>query len=144
MFSPKPLQRTTTSNASAVPVASKVASLANELMNARTSIHKLHLKITGAGSYAAHKALNELYDALPDHADNLVEGFQGASLSLLDLPDTTPVKLNSVNDAISFLNTLTASVSAVQAILPYSEIINELDTVKSTLDSARYKLKFLS
>ena len=38
-----------------------VSACATELMNARTSIHKLHLKVTGEGSFAAHKALNELY-----------------------------------------------------------------------------------
>jgi hypothetical protein len=37
----------------------------------------------GAGSYAAHKALNDLYDALPGHADDLAEGFQGAAEKLL-------------------------------------------------------------
>ena len=35
----------------------------SELMNADTAFHKLHIKVTGAGSYAAHKALNDLYDA---------------------------------------------------------------------------------
>ena len=45
-----------------------------ELMNAQISFHKLHLKVTGEGSYAAHKALNGLYDAIPDLADTLVEG----------------------------------------------------------------------
>jgi hypothetical protein len=31
-----------------------VAACAVELMNARNSFHKLHLKVTGPGSYAAH------------------------------------------------------------------------------------------
>ena len=61
------------------------AACATEMMNAASSFHKLHLKITGPGSYAAHKALNNLYDALPDHADSLIEGYQGASEKLLKL-----------------------------------------------------------
>ena len=60
-------------------VDTMVANLVTELMNAATSFHKLHLKVTGVGSYASHKALNELYDALPDHADDVAEGYQGAT-----------------------------------------------------------------
>ncbi len=36
------------------------AMLVQELMNASTSFHKLHLKVTGVGSYAQHKALGEI------------------------------------------------------------------------------------
>ena len=66
----------TSSNSS---LETSTAACVSELMNAATSFHKLHLKITGLGSYAGHKALNEIYDALPGHADDLAEGFQGAS-----------------------------------------------------------------
>ena len=38
------------------------AACVSELMNASTSFHKLHLKVTGVGSFAAHSALNILYD----------------------------------------------------------------------------------
>jgi DNA-binding ferritin-like protein len=40
-----------------------IPALAVELMDAATKFHVLHLTVTGAGSYAAHKALNNLYDA---------------------------------------------------------------------------------
>ena len=80
-----------------------VATCVTELMNARTSFHKLHLKVTGVGSYASHKALNELYDALPDHADALAEGYQGATEKLLDYQDFSPRVLNSVSDAVSYM-----------------------------------------
>ena len=52
---------------------------AYELMEAAVTFHKLHLKVKDLGSYAAHKALNDLYEALPGHADDLAEGFQGAA-----------------------------------------------------------------
>ena len=32
----------------------------------QASTHHMHLGITGSGSYAAHKALNEIYDMFPD------------------------------------------------------------------------------
>ena len=139
----------TKANASyaAAPAGGNVESLTSacvtELMNATQSFHKLHLKITGTGSYAAHKALNELYDALPGHADDLAEGFQGASEKLLSYTDVAPRKLDSVTDAVDYLKDMCDMVCKLQDKMPYSEIVNDLDTIKSTMNSAKYKLLFL-
>lgn len=122
---------------------SMVSACVSELMNAATSIHKLHLKVTGAGSYAAHKALNELYDALPDHADTLAEGYQGAAEKLLTYKDLAPKVLNSVPEALDYIREVCDMISGLQAKMPYSEIVNSLDTVKDSLNSAKYKLLFL-
>ena len=122
---------------------SMTAACVSELMNAATSFHKLHLKVTGTGSFAAHKALNELYDALPGHADDLAESFQGAAEKLLAYTDASPKSLGSVADAVDYLNEMKKMVDGLQAKMPYSEIVNDLDTVKSTLNSAKYKLIFL-
>ena len=119
------------------------AACVSELMNAATSIHKLHLKVKGTGSYAAHKALNELYDALPGHADDLAEGYQGAAEKLLDYKEVAPRVLNSVDDALEYIREMVSMVTGLQAKMPYSEIVNDLDTIKSTLNSTKYKLLFL-
>ena len=124
-------------------VESLTAACVSELMNAATSFHKLHLKVTGAGSFAAHKALNELYDALPGHADDLAEGFQGASEKLLSYSESSPKVLNSVDDALKYIREMCDMVSELQAKMPYSEIVNDLDLVKSSMNSAKYKLLFL-
>lgn len=124
-------------------VESLTAACVSELMNAATSFHKLHLKVTGTGSYAAHKALNELYDALPGHADDLAEGFQGASEKLLSYGEAAPRKLNTVADGIDYLKDMCDMVCKLQDKMPYSEIVNDLDTIKSTMNSAKYKLLFL-
>jgi DNA-binding ferritin-like protein len=124
-------------------VDTMTAACVSELMNAATSIHKLHLKVTGTGSFAAHKALNELYDALPGHADDLAEGYQGASEKLLTYSEVSPRTLNTVEDALDYIREITTMVSNLQTKMPYSEIVNDLDTIKSTLNSAKYKLKFL-
>ena len=121
----------------------KTAALVSELMNAATSIHKMHLKITGLGSYAGHKALNELYDALPGHADDLAEGFQGAAEKLLTYEDSAPRILNSVEESLSYLRELVTQVTSLQQVMPYSEIVNDLDLVKSTINGVKYKLLFL-
>lgn len=119
------------------------AACATELMNAATSFHKLHLKVKGAGSFAAHKALNELYDALPDHADTLIEGYQGAAEKILEYSEVAPRKLNSVEEGIAYLRDMYQMVNGLQAKMPYSELVNSLDTVKDTINSAKYKLLFL-
>lgn len=124
-------------------VESLTAACVSELMNAATSFHKLHLKVTGTGSYAAHKALNDLYDALPGHADDLAEGFQGASEKLLSYGEAAPRKLNTVADGIDYLKDMCDMVCKLQDKMPYSEIVNDLDTIKSTMNSAKYKLLFL-
>ena len=138
----RPLKKQESAGTAPSPDA-MTAACVNELMNARTSFHKLHLKVKGTGAYAAHVALNELYDALPGHADGLAEGYQGATEKLLDIPDSTPKKLGSVEEAISYLNMLTDMVTDLQSKMPFSEIVNDLDNVKSTFNSARYKLIFL-
>ena len=121
------------------PCCTQTAALGNELMNAATSFHKLHLKITGLGSYAGHKALNEIYDALPGHADDLIESYQGCAEKILDLPNTMPRTLNGVDEALSYLRDLTSQVDSLQAIMPYSQIVNELDNVKTSIDGVKYK-----
>jgi len=117
--------------------------LVSELMNAATSFHKLHLRVRGVGSFAAHSALNILYDALPEHADTLAEGYQGAAEKLLDYQENPPRKLISVEDGLNYMRELIDNVNALQSIMPYSEIVNDLDLVKSSLNSAKYKLIFL-
>lgn len=149
MEKPKMLKRdaVATASYSSAPGGSNcdtmTAACVSELMNAGTSFHKLHLKITGTGSYAAHKALNELYDAMPGHADDLAEGYQGASEKLLTYSEVAPKVLNTVDDALAYIRELTAMVNTLQSKMPYSELVNDLDTVKSTLNSGKYKLKFL-
>ena len=120
-----------------------VSACATELMNARTSIHKLHLKVTGEGSFAAHTALNDLYDALPGHADTLVEGYQGAAEKIISYNEVAPRTLDTVADGVSYLRDIYAMVNKLQGMLPYSEIVNNLDLVKDSINSAKYKLLFL-
>lgn len=124
-------------------VDSMTADLVEELMNASTSFHKLHLQVEGAGSFSAHKALNEIYDALPDLADSIAEGYQGAAEKILMYNDQGPVILKSVKDAINYLRDITDMVNELQKVMPYSEIVNTLDTVKDAVNSAKYKLIFL-
>jgi DNA-binding ferritin-like protein len=121
-----------------------VPAIVMEMMNAATQIHVLHLTITGDGSYAAHKALGDLYDALPGLADSIAEGYQGVTGQILDYPEVSVPRMKTVKEVISYIDSLHAKITKLQDSTPYSEIVNDLDNVKSTLNSAKYKLKFLS
>ena len=126
------------------PLAEETAEMVSELMNASTSFHKLHLSVTGTGSYAQHKALNDLYDSLPEHADILAEGFQGISEILLKYEDKPPRKLKTIKEGLDYLREMYEEVSELQSEMPYSEIVNNLDLVKDSINKAKYKLIFLS
>jgi hypothetical protein len=134
---------TTNSSVGGSSLDTMVSACVTELMNARTSFHKLHLKVTGDGSYAAHKALNKLYDALPDFADTLVEGYQGAAEKILSYSEVAPRTLDTVADGVNYLRDIYAMINKLQGMLPYSEIVNNLDLVKDSINSTKYKLLFL-
>jgi hypothetical protein len=114
-----------------------------ELMNAIISFHKLHLKVNGVGAHAMHVALGPLYEGLPDLVDAITEAYQGAAERILVLPDCCPRTLNSVEEAIIYIREIYDMICALQDIMCFSEISNELDNVKLLLSSTKYKLLFL-
>ncbi len=119
------------------------AACATEMMNAAVSFHRLHLQVKGDGSYAAHKALGKFYEGLHDQADTLIEGYQGVTEKLLTYTNMPIRTLDNTSDAVSYLRDLYNVVGKLQAMMPYSEIVNNLDLVKDSINSAKYKLLFL-
>jgi hypothetical protein len=51
--------------------------------------------------------------------------------------------LNTVEEGIAYLRDMYQMINSLQAKMPYSEIVNSLDTVKDTINSGKYKLLFL-
>jgi len=123
--------------------ANSVPNLITELLDASSKIHVLHLIVRGNSSYAQHKALNELYDALPDLADGIAESWQGVTGEIPVYKFVAAPELKTVKDCLNYIDTLRDKISAVQDTVKYSEINNDLDTIKTALNSAYYKLKFL-
>jgi hypothetical protein len=119
------------------------AACATEMMNAAISFHRLHLKVTGDGSFSAHTALGAFYEGLHGHADTLVEGYQGATEKILTYKDMPIRTLDTVADSVGYLRDMCNSICKLQAMMPYSEIVNNLDLVKDSINSTKYKLLFL-
>ena len=123
----------------------RVAYCVGTMLDAADAFHKLHLKVNGQGAYAAHMALGELYEEMRDLMDSLAEGYQGAAEVILDysVNNHPPKVLNSVEEAVSYIRELSAKVTMMQAEIPYSEVVNDLDNLKSLFNSTKYKLLFL-
>jgi DNA-binding ferritin-like protein len=123
--------------------ANSVPDLVSELLDAATKTHVLHLIVRGQSSYAQHKALNKLYDALPDLADAVAESWQGATGEIPKYKVISAPELTTVNDCLKYIDNLRDKITSIQKTVKYSEINNDLDTIKTALNSAYYKLKFL-
>ena len=109
------------------------------LFHARDYIHLAHLDITGPGSYATHKALNEFYAELIEITDELIEATQGdEGIIQITIPVTT------------------LSESALDFLLVFKEYINKqrilfkenwqqslLDDIQQLISKTIYKLKYL-
>jgi DNA-binding ferritin-like protein len=126
-------------------VSIAMGDLIEELMYLVTSSHKLHLKIHGPSSYAIHKALNKLYDGLPDHIDTVAEGWQGYAEELLTCRNNKPVTIYTKTEMIVYLRSLHSKITDVQKMMPLnaSEIVSDLDLIKTLINSTKYKLLFL-
>ena len=109
-----------------------VFQLAAELFESRTQAHKEHLKTT---SFAFHKATNDYYDAIVDLTDGLVESMQGYE-GIKEIPD---FKIKNTN-FVQYLKELDAYCTNVQSACKYSNIINEIDNVKTLIASTLYKI----
>lgn len=116
----------------------KIGELILRLFHTRTCAHVLHLKTR---SYAAHVALGEFYDAIVGQADSIAELYQGR-YGLIEFPD---VKYAHEADALVMLRSLRKDIDAGRDdVCDCREVQNEIDTLLGVIDSAIYKLRFLS
>lgn len=122
-----------------------ISKLAFELLNGVTKVHLNHLRISGPGSFAGHKAMNEFYDAIGDMADRLIEEYQGLTEKLLTFPTSYDFPtMSNAKECLVYLRTLYNTIDSFQESCQYSEINNQLDEVKSLINSTKYKLLFLA
>ena len=122
-----------------------VAEFIDCILTGAVIVHKMHLRTTGSGSFATHKALNELYDALPDHADALAETYQGQAGVLLpnvaEVDQLEYLKMSPLEYVEYLIKDVEDERGCFGNISPLQNLVDEL---LGTLYGARYKLKFLS
>lgn len=122
----------------------ETAQLLANLQGMVISTHRLHLKVTGPGSDAAHRALGAFYEKMPDLIDTVAEQYQGAREKLLDIPEPKMYRCGTPMEAVSHLKEIYEEVNQLQKLMPFSEVTNQLDEVKSLIASTKYKLLFLA
>lgn len=111
-----------------------------ELLAARDTAHVLHLRTR---SFAAHLALNELYDALVDLVDSLTEMYQGKYGIITIGLKTSDYNFND-REAVGFIHELAAWAEEAKAKIPQDSFIqSEWDLVMAAIYKAKYKLENL-
>jgi len=111
-----------------------------QLFAARDIAHRLHLRTR---SFAAHLALNDLYEGLLDSADTLAEGYQG-KYGLMNIPN--PTFTFNDNDQVTFVRELAQWAENTRGTLNQADthLLNEWDTLLGIIYKAKYKLENLS
>jgi hypothetical protein len=106
-----------------------------KLFHSRDVIHLAHLSTK---SYAAHKALGGYYEDIVDLTDSIIEAYQGVhGLVKISIPAATS------EEPIKYLQNLHSYVDANKDMFKDSALLNQIDEVKSLIQSTLYKLRFL-
>lgn len=124
--------------------AMEVAEFIDCILTGAVIAHKMHLRETGKGSFAAHLALLDLYKALPKHADDLAEKYQGyKGVILPNVSEVDQMEYLKMNH-LEYVEYLIKDVEEDRVCFgDCSALQNLVDELLSTLFTARYKLKFL-
>jgi len=120
--------------------------LASLLLHSQIQTHVYHLRVKGQGSYAAHKALQEYYEAIGDLVDSIVEAYQGKNDLIEFLPARELDNNADVNNIVSYLDKLSSAVEKLrkESNLQDSFLQNEIDNVVTLIYQTKYKLVNLS
>lgn len=120
--------------------------LISTLMASRDQAHVFHWQTTGTGSYAAHKALQKYYDAIPDLIDALVEAYQGKHGIITGYEPAERFDSYSADTAIKYFKALSTFLERMYSKFPKEDtnIINQLDAFKDLIYTTIYKLENLS
>jgi hypothetical protein len=105
------------------------------LFELRDAAHVEHLKTR---SFAAHSALNALYDDLLDLADGFVESYQGKyGIVAID------IKLSRPDNFLTFLQEFANYVESSRDVFKDEYLRNQVDEISSLSYSTIYKLTYL-
>ncbi len=121
------------------------SSLISYLLHSRSQAHVFHLQVTGAGSYAAHKALNDYYDSIVDLIDGLVESYQGKYGIITNYSNYNLMSFTGMQQVVEYFTALNKTIEKLRVLeIQDSEIQNDIDTVVTLVNNTIYKLKYLS
>ena len=121
----------------------KAGEFIGTLLHSAVLTHIMHLRTTGDGSYAQHKALQAYYEAIPELADTVAESIQGCYQELIT--DYPTAYASTDANPLAYMLSLRDYVKAAREALPQdSQIQNEVDNIATLIDSTLYQLRFLA
>ena len=109
-----------------------------ELFKARDLVHLAHLE---SNKWGTHIILNDLYDDLLEHADQVAELLLARKSIKITIPASS-----SGGEITNYLDRLVTKVDSAKTMADdkgYNDISAEIDGIKITLIKALYKLKKL-
>jgi hypothetical protein len=112
--------------------------LVMDLLHSAIVTHIMHWQTT---SYAAHVALGEFYQAIPDLVDAVVEAYQGKNNVILM---KFPIEMDSYEDMapLLYMEYLNQELMESRGLFgDDSEIQNLVDEIADLIDSTIYKLR---
>jgi DNA-binding ferritin-like protein len=116
--------------------------LASILLHSQTQTHIFHLGVSGAGAYAAHKALQKYYESIDGVVDGLVETYQG-KYGLIQFKPVVNLDNNcDTRNIIDYFDKLCMIVKTLRQApnLADSYLQNQIDAVEELIYSTKYKL----
>ena len=120
--------------------------LASLFMHSRTQAHVFHLRVKGAGSLAAHLALQTYYEGIIPLLDLLIENYQGKN-GLIEFEEVEGLDNDaSIDNIVSYFSKLIEVLEKLRKDenLQSSSIQNQIDTIDELLSSTKYKLENLA
>lgn len=104
------------------------------LMCGQICLRLIHWNTT---SYAEHKAIGKLYDALADLTDTLAETYMG----IYGRFGNIPCEHGELPDAVQYVAEMANMIQAVRGELPNdTQLQNIVDEIASAVDSTNYLL----
>jgi hypothetical protein len=118
------------------------AQFVGTMLHSATLAHFKHFQVEGVGSDAAHRALSDYYENIPDLVDTVTESIQGAYEELVG---PYPSAFGNVDrEPLDYIRGLRDYVRQERKKLPQdSEIQNEIDGIATLLNRTVYRLRFL-
>jgi DNA-binding ferritin-like protein len=120
--------------------------LASLFMHSRTQAHVFHLRVKGAGSHAAHLALQAYYEGIVPLIDLVAENYQG-KFGLIEFEEVEGLDNDaSIDNIVSYFSKLIEALEKLRKDekLQSSSIQNQIDTIDELLSSTKYKLENLA
>jgi hypothetical protein len=123
---------------SVVQMENEASTFVSVLLHSGTNAHLLHWTTS---SFAAHQALGEYYQAIPELVDQLAEAYMGRYGQFTEFPDDYYLP---TDDPVEYMEGIKYFVQDSREIMPDdSEIQNLIDEIAQLIDSTLFKLRFL-